>query len=184
MRPYPMYRNLVLSDEITSESVRSVINKIMDINYDDDLKANDYCDWKREPIYLFINSNGGNAYDALALIDIIQQSKTPVYTVALGWCMSAGLWIFTAGARRLVGANATLMFHDVKTWIHDKTSGVQQELDEAKRLSEKFCDAIIAVSRIAPADLEHYITTKAEWYIPAEKAVNLKLADEIYSKDS
>ena len=74
------------------------------------------------------------------------------------------------------------MFHDVKTWIHDKTSGVQQELDEAKRLSEKFCDAIIAVSRIAPADLEHYIATKAEWYIPAEKAVGLKLADEIYSK--
>ena len=47
MRPYPMYRNLVLSDEITSESVRSIINKIMDINYDDDLKTNDYCDWKR-----------------------------------------------------------------------------------------------------------------------------------------
>ena len=44
MRPYPMYRNLVLSDEITSESVRSIINKIMDINYDDDLKTNDYCD--------------------------------------------------------------------------------------------------------------------------------------------
>ena len=41
MRPYPMYRNLVLSDEITSESVRLIINKIMDINYDDDLKAND-----------------------------------------------------------------------------------------------------------------------------------------------
>ena len=96
--------------------------------------------------------------------------------------MSAGLWIFTAGARRLVGANATLMFHDVTTWVHDKTRGVQQELEEAKRLSEKYCDAIIAVSRIAPADLEHSINTKSEWYIPAEKAVSLKLADEIYSK--
>ncbi len=179
-----MYRNLVLSDEIASGSICTIINKIMDINYDDDLKENDFCDWKREPIYLFINSNGGNPYDALALIDIIQQSKTPVYTVALGWCMSAGLWIFTAGARRLVGANATLMFHDVKTWVHDKTSGVEQELEEAKRLSNKFCDAIIAVSRIAPVDLNRYIETKAEWYIPAEKAVKLKLADGIYSKDS
>ena len=72
MRPYPMYRNLVLSSEITSDSVLSIINKIMDINYDDDLKANDFVDWKREPIYLFINSNGGNAYDALALIDVIR----------------------------------------------------------------------------------------------------------------
>jgi ATP-dependent protease ClpP protease subunit len=131
---------------------------------------------------LFINTNGGNAYDALALIDIIKQSKTPIYTVALGWCMSAGLWIFTAGSRRLIGENATLMFHDVKTWVNDKTSGIRQELEEAERLSQKFCDAIIAVSRIAPDDLKHYIDTKAEWYIPAEKAIKFKLADEIYSK--
>jgi hypothetical protein len=52
------------------------------------------------------------------------------------------------------------------------------------QLSRAIGNAIIAVSRIAPADLEHYINTKAEWYIPAEKAVALKLADEIYSKDS
>ena len=63
-----------------------------------------------------------------------------------------------------------------------KGPNYKEELEEAKRLSEKFCDAIIAVSRIAPVDLEHYITTKAEWYIPAEKAVILKLADGIYSK--
>ena len=46
--------------------------------------------------------------------------------------------------KSIVGANATLMFHDVTTWVHDKTRGVQQELEEAKRLSEKYCDAIIA----------------------------------------
>ena len=85
MRPYPMYRNLVLSDEITSSSVLAIINKIMDINYDDDLKERDYCDWERKPIYLFINSNGGNAYDALALIDIIHQPSATVYTGVLLW---------------------------------------------------------------------------------------------------
>ncbi len=180
MRPYPMYRNLVLSDEITSGSIKPIIDKIMDINYDDDLKSQDFCDWKRKPIYLFINTNGGNVYDALALIDIIQHSKTPIYTVALGWCMSAGLWIFTAGAKRIVGQNATLMFHDVQTWIADKTVGIKQELCEAQRLSQKYCDAITRVSTITQAELQHYIDTKGEWYIPAEEALKRALAEEYY----
>ncbi len=180
MRPYPMYRNLILSGEIAAGSIKPIIDKIMDINYDDDLKTQEYCDWVREPIYLFINTHGGNAYDALALIDIIQNSKTPVYTVALGWCMSAGLWVFTAGARRVIGPNTTLMFHDVKTWVEDKTAGIQECLNEAQRLSRKYCDSITSISTITQKELDHYISTKGEWYIPAEEAMKRKLADEYY----
>ena len=32
-----MYRNLLISDEITSGSVKAIIDKIMDINFDDDI---------------------------------------------------------------------------------------------------------------------------------------------------
>ena len=128
MKPTPLYRNILISEEINSSSVKVVINRIMDINYDDDLKEQDYKNWVREPIMLFINSNGGNAYDAFALADIIKTSKTPVYTIAIGWCMSGGLLIFMAGKKRFVGENATLMFHDVASWVNDKTEGIKQEL--------------------------------------------------------
>ena len=180
MRPYPMYRNLVLSDEITSESVRSIINKIMDINYDDDLKEEDYKNWEREPICLFINSNGGNAYDALALIDIIRQSKTPVHTIALGWCMSAGLWIFMHGHKRLIGEHATLMFHDVATWVAGKTEEVRQDLHEAQRLAKMYCKSITDVSMVKQETLDDYILRKVEWYIPAEEAISNKMATEYF----
>ena len=93
MKPIPLSRNILISEEIDSSSVKVAINKIMDINYDDDLKEQDYKDWVREPIMLFINSNGGNAYDSFALADVIKASKTPVYTIAIGWCMSGGLLI-------------------------------------------------------------------------------------------
>jgi len=56
-----MYRNILLSDEITSSSVEKVISTIFSINYDDDQKEEEYRDWVREPIMLFINTNGGNA---------------------------------------------------------------------------------------------------------------------------
>ena len=130
MKPIPLYRNILISEEIDSSSVKAAISKIMDINYDDDLKEQDYKDWVREPIMLFINSNGGNVYDSFALADIIKTSKTPVYRVAIGWCMSGGLLIFMAGKKRFIGENATLMFHDVNSRANDKIEGLKQELEE------------------------------------------------------
>lgn len=180
MKPRPMPRNILISNEIDAGCAKAVINMIMDINYDDDIKEEEYRDWVREPIYLHINSNGGNAYDALAIYDVIKHSKTPVYTVALGWCMSAGLWIFMAGDTRLIGEHATLMFHDVKGWVFDKTEGLKQELEEATRLSKMYCDSITASSKVAQDTLDDYIVRKAEWYIPADEAIKLKIAHKYY----
>ena len=180
MKPTPLYRNILISEEIDSSSVKVAINKIMDINYDDDLKEQDYKDWVREPIMLFINSNGGNAYDSFALADIIKTSKTPVYTIAIGWCMSGGLLIFMVGKKRFVGENATLMFHDVTGWVNDKTEGIKQELEESKRLSKMYCNIITNNSLVRQETLDDYITRKAEWFISAEEAINLKIAHEYY----
>lgn len=180
MKPTPLYRNVLISEDIDGGSVKTAINKIMDINYDDDLKEQDYKDWIREPIMLFINSGGGSAYDSFALADIIKTSKTPVYTVAIGWCMSGGLLIYMAGKKRFVGENATLMFHDVAGWVHDKTEGIKQELEESKRLSKMYCNMITKNSLVKQETLDDYITRKAEWYISAEEAIDLKIANEYY----
>lgn len=180
MKPRPMPRNILISGEIDGGCVKAAIDKIMDINYDDDLKEEDFKNWEREPICLFINSNGGNAYDALALIDIIRQSKTPVHTIALGWCMSAGLWIFMHGHKRLIGEHATLMFHDVATWVVGKTEEVKQDLHEAQRLAKMYCKSITDVSMVKQETLDDYILRKAEWYIPAGEAISNKMATEYF----
>lgn len=180
MKPRSLYRNILISGEIDSAGVKGIIDKIMDINYDDDLKEEDYKGWEREPINLFINSCGGNAYDALALIDVIRNSKTPVNTIAIGWCMSAGLWIFMHGHKRIIGEHATLMFHDVSAWAVGKTEGIKQELAEAQRLAKMYCKSITDVSMVKQETLDDYINRKAEWYIPAEEAIKLKIANEYY----
>lgn len=175
-----MYRKILLSEEINSSSVEKVINTIMSINYDDDQKESEYKDWVREPIILFINTNGGNAYDAFALGDVILTSKTPVYTVALGWCMSAGLLIYLFGDKRFVGTYATLMYHDVSTWANGKTEYVRQELKEMERISDIYSRLIVNSSAVDMRTLRGYIDRKAEWYITPERAIELKLADGYY----
>ena len=179
-----MYRKILLSEEINAQSVEKVINTIMNINHDDDQKEAEYKDFTREPIYLFINSNGGNAYDAFALGDIILTSKTPVYTVALGWCMSAGLLIYLFGDKRFVGNYATLMYHDVSTWACGKSEYVRQELEEMTRLGKIYNSLITTSSGVTQKQLDDYISRKAEWYITAQQAIDLKLADDYYCEAS
>lgn len=178
--PKEKERSILLSEDISASSVKGIIEKIIDINSDDDEKEDDYKNWERKPIKLFINSFGGSAYDGLALIDIIKQSKTPVHTISIGSSMSMGLWIYLAGHKRYVGEHATLMYHDVTTWIVDKTEGVKQELNEMLRLSKMYCDEMVNTSMVKQATLDDYINRKAEWYIPAGDAIKLKLADGYY----
>lgn len=181
-KPQEQYRKILLSDNIKAETVRDIITKIMEINYDDDLKEADYKDWERKPIKLFINSFGGSVYDGLALVDIIKQSKTPVHTISIGSSMSMGFWIYLAGHKRYVGENATLMFHDISTWIWDKSESIKQELNEILRLQKIICNEVINTSLVKQETLDDYITRKAEWYIPADEAIKLKLADGYYKE--
>ena len=183
MKPQPMYRNLLLSDEITSASVEKIINMIFSINYDDDQKEEEYRGFTREPILLFINTNGGNAYDAFALGDVIKNSKTPVYTIALGWCMSAGFLIYLFGHKRYMSEYATLMYHDVSSYAHGKTEQVKQELKEMERLAGLMNRLIVKTSKIELKTLEEYIDRKAEWYIDAETALKLSLCNGLYNAE-
>ena len=182
-RPEASYRKFLLSSKISNETVQKAIDFIMEINRDDDLKEKEYIDWKREPILLYINSFGGSVYDGLALVDIIQESKTPVYTIAIGSAMSMGLWIFLAGRKRFIGENATLMFHDISQTITDKVEGIKNELNEDIRLRNKLISKIISTTTITEKELNDYITRKAEWYIPADEAIKLKMADGYYKEE-
>jgi len=173
-------RDLILSDRISQSSVKDVIKDIFEINFDDDEKEKTYKDWERKPIMLFLNTYGGSVYDGLALVDVVKQSKTPVYTICVGSCMSMGLWIWLAGKKRLVGSNSTLMFHDLSLCFADKTEGIKQELSETIRLQELLIEAILKDSLVKEEKLRDVITRKAEWYISAKEAIELKLADEFY----
>ena len=182
MERYPEHRKreLLLSDRIAQNSVKSVIESIFEINEDDRQKEEIYKDWERTPIKLYINSFGGSVYDGLALVDIIKRSKTPVHTICIGSCMSMGLWIWLAGRKRFVGQYSTLMFHDLSACATDKTEGIKQELKEMLRLQEMLIADILENSLVTEEMLRDYILRKAEWFISAEEALSLKLANGYY----
>ena len=179
-KPEAKKRDLLISGSISQNSVKDAVKEIFEINADDDQKEETYKDWKRAPIRLFLNSYGGNVYDGLALVDIIRHSKTPIHTICVGSCMSMALWIWLSGKKRLIGENGTLMFHDVSTCSIGKTEEIRQDLNESVRLQKSLVEEITSKSLVKEEVLQDYITRKAEWFIPAKEAIDLKLADGYY----
>ena len=182
-KPNPMERKLYLKENVDEKSVMPLIEAIHRINDDDAEKEKEYNGWEREPIKLYIYTYGGVCYAGFALIDAIRASKTPVHTIVLGTAMSMGIFVFNAGHKRLIGEHATLMYHDVSisTGMNgEMTEGLKIELDEALRLQKMGSDFLMEYSLVEESVLKDYINRKADWYIPAEEAIRLKIADAYY----
>ena len=180
-KPNPMERKLYLKDLVDEKSVMPLIEAIHRINDDDAEKEKEYNGWEREPIRLYIYTYGGACYAGFALIDAIRASKTPVHTIVLGTAMSMGIFIFNAGHKRLIGEHATLMYHDVSLHLESEmTEGIKIELAEGLRLQKMGIQFLTEYSLVEESVINDYINRKADWFIPAEEAIRLKIADAYY----
>ena len=180
-KPNPMERKLYLKEDVNEKSVMPLIEAIHRINDDDAEKEKEYNGWEREPIKLYIYTYGGVCYAGFALIDAIRASKTPVHTIVLGTAMSMGIFIFNAGHKRLIGEHATLMYHDVSLHLdNEMTEGIKIELAEGLRLQKMGIQFLTEYSLVEESVINDYINRKANWFIPAEEAIRLKIADAYY----
>ena len=68
-------------------------------------------DWRRD-FTLFINSDGGSSFDALALVNLMKLHGR-VDTVCLGVALSGAADLLAAGRKRLVTPNSVAMIHQV-----------------------------------------------------------------------
>ena len=180
-KPNPMERKLYLKELVDEKSVMPLIEATHRINDDDAEKEKEYNGWEREPIKLYIYTYGGVCYAGFALIDAIRASKTPVHTIVLGTAMSMGIFIFNAGHKRLIGEHATLMYHDVSLHLdNEMTEGIKIELAEGLRLQKMGIQFLTEYSLVEESVINDYINRKADWFIPAEEAIRLKIADAYY----
>lgn len=67
---------------------------------------------ERKPIYLYIFSPGGDVDMMWSLIDTIEASETPVFTVNMGVAASAAGLIFLAGHKRYMLSRSRVVIHE------------------------------------------------------------------------
>jgi ATP-dependent Clp protease protease subunit len=170
-----VYRNLVLSGEISEESAQNIIQHISDINEDDFGKD------ERIPIQLKINSIGGSMYDGFAIIGAIESSETPVYTYGYGAIMSMALPILVSGVKRFAHPLTTFMYHEcLDTFGHyEKVSILKENLEETERVMEMYDDHLLNKTSFTKKQLDKVKKGKFDWYFDINEAIKYKVIDQI-----
>src|SRR3954447_25792202 len=116
-------RFLYLFGEITDESAKELVDKLIG-------------GWDQE-FTLFINSDGGSSFNALALVNAIKLHGR-VDTVCLGVALSGAADCLAAGRRRLIVPNAIAMIHQVSWDIgNEVTANLLQNARFLERLNRQ-----------------------------------------------
>lgn len=170
-------RKLFLKTDIDSFSVADVVKHIMQINKEDrEIPAEE-----RKPILLYLSSHGGSVDAGFELIDAIKMSKTPVYTINLGYWYSMGFFIGIAGDKRFATQNSTFLMHDGSSFVIDSSAKVQDRMDFQKRLGDRIKEYVISNSNVTSEEYDSKFRT--EWYLFAPEAKEKGFIDYIIGED-
>lgn len=160
-----------LTGEITEESVSECIKWIVYENLDS----------KEKILTLYVNSTGGDLYQAFALIDIMQSSKHSVRTIAVGSIMSAAFLIFTAGAKgeRYLAANTGIMCHQFSGSADAKYHDLKAEMKENELLNQKMVNILKEATGLSPSRIKSKLLPASDVYLTAQEALDLGIADQL-----
>lgn len=173
-------RILFLFDSIDEDSARSINEMIYRINMFDDKQEKTLKEFVRRPIQIHINSYGGSVYDGFSIVNAIELSKTPIYTVASGACMSMGLIILLAGHKRYMQPNATLMYHEISSFNGQNNLEEQKRnVSEMERLQGIMDSYLLKRTIVKPAELKAIRKQMLDWYIDDKQAIKNKFIDKV-----
>lgn len=170
-------RKLFLNTDIDQWAVEDSIKHIMQFNKEDKGIETE----KRQPIIFYITSNGGEVDAGFKLIDVIRSSKTPIYTVNLGYQYSMGFLIGLAGHKRFAMSNSRFLMHDGNNFVYNSGAKAQDQMRFQSRVEQRIKDYILSRSKIT--EEEYNSNLRVEWYLFADEAKEKGFTDYIIGVD-
>lgn len=170
-------RKLFIAANISQETVEDAVRHIMQFNREDaDITAEE-----RKPIILYVSSNGGDVDAGFELIDVIMNSKTPVYTINLGYQYSMGFLIGLAGHKRYAMPNAKFLLHDGSNFVFDSGAKAQDRMEFNKKMESRIKDYILSRSKLTTEEYDSKY--RIEWYMFSDEAKEKGFVDFIIGVD-
>lgn len=170
-------RKLYLNDGISQTSVAEIVKSILRYNEDD----KDTPIEERKPILLYVVSEGGEVDSGFELIDAIQFSKTPVYTINLGYQYSMGFLIGLAGHKRYASKNAKFLMHDGSNFVYNSGAKAQDQMRFNSRVEERIKEYILSRGNLTSDEYDAKL--RVEWYMFADEAKERGFVDYIIGVD-
>lgn len=144
-----------------------------------------------KPIFLFIDSIGGEATNGFMLYDVIRMSKAPIYTIGIN-ASSMATTILVSGNKRYVTPHSKTMIHLPSTMFQGDSSEMEIRNKEIAKVKEELVN--IYIEHGATAGLKNGAThkqiknklmkdiNKEKWF-SAQEAVDYGLVDEIITPE-
>lgn len=118
-------RIIVLKGEVEDGMAAVVVEELIHLN-------NEH---HKRPIHMYIMSPGGSVHAGLAIIDAMKMIEAPVYTYAMGFTVSMGAAILSAGDKRFAWPNAQIMVHQMASGTEGKVHDIVVDSNYNKRLN-------------------------------------------------
>lgn len=170
-------RKLFLNADIDQFSVADIVKHIMQINKEDKgLEPHE-----RMPILLYVTSNGGEVDSGFELIDVIMNSKTPVYTINLGYQYSMGFLIGLSGHKRFATRNAKFLMHDGSNFVYNSGAKAQDQMEFNRKIENRIKQYVLSRSKVSEEEYDSKL--RVEWYLFADEAKEKGFVDYIIGED-
>lgn len=108
---------------------------------------------ERKPICLYIFSYGGDSDYMWALVDTIEASETPVYTINAGMAASAAGIIYLAGHRRYMLPRSKLLIHEGSARMAGDAVKVIDAGESYKKMVKQMKEYVLSRTAISAAAL-------------------------------
>lgn len=128
-------------------------------------------------IKLRINSYGGSLFAGLAILDVIRNLKSDVYTYVDGAAASAATIISIAGAQRFIGKNSMMLIHQLSTGNYGKYSELEDDMENNKRLMKMIKDIYKQYTKVPMKNIDEIL--KHDLWFDSAKCLEFGLVDKV-----
>jgi ATP-dependent Clp protease protease subunit len=161
-------RNIFLFGRLENEVTLPTIKKLLRFNDRDN----------ETPINLYLNSAGGNGYNADAIIAVMNQISAPVNTICLGHALSGACEILASGTgHRSSYEFATLMFHQTLWEADGDITNLEIQAAQGLRFREAQIELLSRCTGKEQARVRKDI--ERDYYMSALEALEYGIIDEV-----
>ena len=180
-----IFRNnnhIYFTSHVNTDNINRLIKLINDANLDFAELSRNYIVQSivPKPIYLHVNSEGGDLFEGFRAMDAVANSKIPIYTVCEGTAVSAGALIYLAGKRRFMTEYSYLLIHQLSASCKGTYEMLKDDGVNNKHLMNRIAEFISKKSggKLTKKKLDEILKHDIFW--PYSKCIKIGMVDELY----
>ncbi len=165
-------RSIMISEEVSEELAKKVYTQLLLLNQRS----------TEDPIYIYINSPGGDADSGFGIYDMMRLIEAPVITIVCGLCASAAVTIFLGAdkGKNYATHNSRFLLHQPSTGVQGSASDMEITAIEINKTRERY-NAIVA--DVTGKDLETLRKdADRDFWMSPEEAVAYGLVAKLITK--